>query len=506
MKFSATGIQVDSMITLEYKINSMSDEWPKEFDLNMEEELLEAWDASDGIRELIANALDEAALSNSAEPNIFRDDEDRWHIRDYGRGLTHQDLTQGEDEEKLNNPDKVIGKFGVGLKDALAVLYRRDVEVNVHSPYISFTVEQASKSGFDDVETLHAVIRKTEHPNLSGTEVILDGCTEEDIKEAKRNFLTYTDAELLEKTRFGEVYQPSEDDSANIYVTGLKVATEENFLFSYNITNTTKKIRDALNRERSNVGRTAYTSRVKKILQACESGEVAKRLVDDLEKVQEGTNHDELSWKPVQVHAASVLNARTETIFVTAEEQGEMKDLLQRARSDGKRVVTVPDSTRRELSNKSDIEGEEIRDVDVFREEWQESFEFDWVDGDDLTQNEKDVWETRDQILSLVGLKERVEEVRISETMRSLEDGWKAEGIWEPEKRRIVVKRDALRSKPRFIGLLLHEAAHAKGGATDQTREFEGDLTDLLGITGTAAIEKDDGPTIDNIDPVSNAD
>jgi len=398
-------------------------------------------------------------------------------------------LTQGEDEEKLNNPDKVIGKFGVGLKDALAVLYRNDVDVTIHSPYISFTVEQASKAGFDDVETLHAVIRKTEHPGLDGTEVILDGCTEEDVERAKQNFLTYTDAELLEETRFGGVYEPSGDGSASIYVTGLKVATEDNFLFSYNITNTTKTIRDALNRERSNVGRTAYTSRVKKILQSCESGKVAEHLVDDLERVQEGTNHDELSWKPVQVHAARVLNARTEAMFVTAEEQGQMKDLLERARADGKRVVTVPDSTREELRSTSDVEGGEIRDIDLFEEEWKESFEFDWVDESELNEREREVWELKDEVLSLVGLDDRIDEVGISETMRSLDDGWKAEGLWQSGDKRIVVKREALRSKLRFVGLLLHEAAHAKGGATDQAREFEGDLTDLLGITGTAAVE-----------------
>lgn len=484
----------------------MSGEWPKEFDLNMEEELLEAWEASDGIRELIANALDEAALSDTEEPDIFEDDQGRWHIRDYGRGLTHQDLTQGEDEEKLDNPDKVIGKFGVGLKDALAVLYRQDVDVTIHSPYISFTVEQASKAGFDDVETLHAVIRKTEHPDLDGTEVILDGCTQADIEEAKQNFLTYTDATLLEQTRFGEVYEPSNDGPSCIYVTGLKVATEEEFLFSYNITNTTKKIRDALNRERSNVGRTAYTSRVKKILQDCESGEVAERLVDDLERVQEGTNHDELSWKPVQVHAARVLNSRSEAMFVTAEEQGQMKDLVERARGDGKRVVTVPDSTRRELRTESDIDGDEIRDVDLFKEEWEDSFEFDWVDEDDLAPRESEIWSLKNDVLSLVGVENRINEVRISETMRSLEDGWKAEGLWEPANRRIVVKRDALASKSRFVGLLLHEAAHAKRGAMDQTREFEGDLTDFLGITGTAAVEGKDQVSEKDVSPVSRSD
>lgn len=481
----------------------MSDEWPKEFDLNMEEELLEAWAASDGIRELIANALDESALSDTAEPEIFQDEEDRWHIRDYGRGLTHQDLTQGEDEEKLANPDKVIGKFGVGLKDALAVLYRQGIDVTVHSPYITFTVERASKAGFDDVETLHAVIRKTEHPDIDGTDVILDGCTEQDVEQAKNNFLTYTDANLLERTRFGEVYEPS-GETSNIYVTGLKVAEEEDFLFSYNITSTTKKIRDALNRERSNVGRTAYTARVKKILKSCESGDVAERLVDDLERIQEGTNHDELSWKPVQVHAAKVLNARDEAMFVTAQEQGQMKDLLERARGDGKRIVTVPDSTREELRSTSDIEGGEIRDVDLFESEWKDSFEFEWVDESDLTQNEKGIWELKDDILSLVGLEDRIDEIRISETMRSIDDGWKAAGLWEPANRRVVIKRDALSHPARFIGLLLHEAAHAKRGAGDQTREFEGDLTDLLGITGTAAIQGNQKISEDELNPVSD--
>lgn len=462
----------------------MSGEWPKEFDLNMEEELLEAWEVSDGIRELIANALDESELSGTPDPDISQDEQGRWHIRDYGRGLTHQDLTQGEDEEKLNNPDKVIGKFGVGLKDALAVLYRHNVGVTVHSPYISFTVEQASKAGFDDVETLHAVIRKTERPDLEGTDVILDGCSEEDVQEAKQNFLTYTDATRLEETRFGDVLEPADDEEATIYVTGLKVATEEQFLFSYNITNTTKNIRDALNRERSNVGRTAYTGRVKDILQACKSGGVAERLIEDLQRYQEGTNHDELSWKPIQVHAAKVLNAREDVVFATPEERSQERDLLERADGDGHRVITVPDSTRFALASTSDIEGGEIRDVDVYQDEWEESFEFDWVDEGDLNGREQTVWDHKDEALELVGAKELVDEVRVSETMRSLDDGWKAGGLWQPGERRIVVRRDALRSRSAFIGLLLHEAAHARTAAPDQTREFEGGLTDFLGILG----------------------
>jgi hypothetical protein len=46
------------------------------FDLNMEE-VLEAWGPADGARELIANALDEHALTDTREPNIYQDDEGR---------------------------------------------------------------------------------------------------------------------------------------------------------------------------------------------------------------------------------------------------------------------------------------------------------------------------------------------------------------------------------------------------------------------------------------------
>ena len=72
----------------------------KKFDLNIEE-ILEDWEVFHGIREIIANALDEELLSGSDERiEIFEDDEGNWHIRDYGRGLKYEHLTQKECDEK----------------------------------------------------------------------------------------------------------------------------------------------------------------------------------------------------------------------------------------------------------------------------------------------------------------------------------------------------------------------------------------------------------------------
>lgn len=465
----------------------------KRFDLNMEEDLLEAWNKSDGIRELISNALDEQALTETDEVEIFEDEEGLWHVRDYGRGLRYQHFTQGEDEEKLANPDTVIGKFGVGLKDALAVLYRHGVEVTIHSPHNSFTVEEAPKAEFEDVETLHAVVRPAERQDMEGTDVELDGVSEGDVVEAKENFLEFSDEVLIEETAFGEVYENAGEE-ANIYVTGLRVATEPEFMFSYNITNTTKRIRDALNRERSNVGRSAYTPRVKKILQECESPGIAERLVNEFSRFEKGTAREELGWKPIRLHAAKLMNAQKDVVFTTVEEQRDHPDLLDNARQDGYQVVTVPENIRDELRDVSDIEGNEMRDLGRYRVEYQESFEYEWVDEEALDDDELAVWELRDDILELVHDTPEIQDVRISETMRVTGGSdWKTRGTWEPLEKRIVIHRPVLSDPVEFTATLLHEVAHPlSGNAPDQTREFERALTDIIGDTATAALEQEE--------------
>jgi len=462
----------------------------KRFDLNMEEDLLEAWEKSDGVQELIANALDEQALTETGPVDIFQDDEGRWHIRDYGRGLRYQHFTQGEDEEKLVNPDTVIGKFGVGLKDALAVLYRHGVEVTIHSRHNTFTVEEAAKAEFEDVETLHALVQPPEHPDLEGTDVVLAGVNEADVELAKENFLQFSDEVLIEETAFGEVYENAGDE-ANIYVTGLRVATEPDFMFSYNITNTTKRIRDALNRERSNVGRSAYTPRVKKILQECKSENIAERLVSEFERFEEGTEREELGWKPIRLHAAKLLNAQKDVVFTTVGEQREKRDLVDHARQDGYDVVTVPENIRDELRNVSDAEGNEMRDINVYSTEYKESFQYEWVAEEDLTEDERAVWRLRHDINDLLDDPPYVEEMRVSETMRITGgEDWKTQGTWQPLEQRIVIHRPLLQDPTNFAAILLHEVAHPKSGnAPDQTREFERALTDLLDEVAIAAID-----------------
>ena len=103
----------------------------KKFDLNIEK-ILEDWEIYHGIREVIANAIDEQVLTKTRNIEIFKDRESKWHIKDYGRGLKYEHLTQKENDEKLKN-FYVIGKFGIGLKDALATFDRKGVKISLKS-------------------------------------------------------------------------------------------------------------------------------------------------------------------------------------------------------------------------------------------------------------------------------------------------------------------------------------------------------------------------------------
>src|SRR5258707_12147393 len=96
--------------------NKMMNNQVRQFDLNIER-VLENWTVAHALREVIANALDEQALTGTREPEIFQDDEGRWHTRDWGRGLRDEHLPQNENKEKLPHPDRGVGKLGVGLKD-----------------------------------------------------------------------------------------------------------------------------------------------------------------------------------------------------------------------------------------------------------------------------------------------------------------------------------------------------------------------------------------------------
>lgn len=457
----------------------------KKFDLNIEK-ILENWEAHHAIREIIANALDEQKLTQTEDIKIFKDENNEWHIKDYGRGITIEHFTQNENEEKLN-AEGVIGKFGIGLKDALATFDRKNINVKIISKNGEFTIGKSVKVGFDEIFTLHIYINSSPDPAFIGTEFILSNITNDDIQKAKDMFLNFSGEKVIETCSYGMVLE-KKYDIGRIYINNVKVAEEENFLFSYNITTLNAAIRKALNRERTNVGRTAYANTIKSILLNCKSREVASSLVNDFKNYSSGTIHDELKWIDVQEHSVKMLNNYEKVVFVTTDEIASSPDLVDEAKSGGFTMINIPSNLKDKIQGQTDVGGNVIREFNQFKIERNENFEFKFIQIAKLNQLEKQNYNLLDKILALIGGKPpNVHKILISETMQRDDFSFRpSEGLQQGDQ--IIIKRSVLSDTKRFIAVLLHEVAHAKSGATDATRAFEDELTNMLGEIGLKAI------------------
>lgn len=454
----------------------------REFDLNIEK-ILESWEIYHAVREIIANALDEQVLSQTEDIQIVKK-ADGWHIIDFGRGLNYHHLTQNENDEKLNS-NQLIGRFGVGLKDALATLYRHGIKVQITSKYGIITLNQTSKIGFDDIITLHAQISESINPDMVGTDFLLNGCEDADIEKAKKLFLKFSNEDILESTAFGDVIDISGGSVSSIYINGVKIAEEPNFLFSYNITSLTNQLKKALNRERTNVGRSAYTDRIKSILTACTGANVIQKLVDDLREMGSGNRHDELSWNDVAMYASQKMaELNNDAVFVTTDDLEDAPSIIDDMKQQGLKPVVVPTKLFEKMDdfNTGADSGEHLRTTTRFLKEEKEKLNFEYVDVSNLTADEKAVFSKTDAILELIGGKPwPVKEIRISETIYSSELFTDTVGLWESSCGRITVKRRQLRSLSEYAGTLLHECAHASSGAADVSRIFERELTSTIG-------------------------
>ena len=443
----------------------------KEFDLNIEK-VLDNWEIRHAVRELIANAFDEQILTGSSEVEISKDGTGRWHVRDYGRGLNYRHLTQNENPEKLSDK-RVIGKFGVGLKDALATFDRHGVGVEIESRHGIFTIKHARKAGFDDIVTLHVGIAPAKDADFAGTDCILTDCPDEEMEGAKEFFLKFAELELYESTKYGEIYRA--DGMPAIYVNGIKIAEEPNFAFSYNITKPTESLRKALNRERTNVGRGAYTDRIKDILMEAKSDAVCDEMLEELKRFTSGEQKEELKWLDVQLRFIWLLDKRGNVVFVTASEYGEVSGRTREIVEDsGKEIVYIPDAAMAKLR----VSDGTITDIGVVQAEYMESFEYDFVEPGDLSEAELKnyglIGDVVEKVFPRFG-----GEILISEKLRTIDDGTR--GVCEGLGARIIILREVLGSRSGFMGTLAHELIHAKSGASDCSRAFENALTECIG-------------------------
>ncbi len=407
------------------------------FDLNIEE-VLENWEVEHALREIIANALDEQVISKTAEIEIIKDKQGGWHIQDYGRGLRIEHFTLNENKEKLDAPSGVIGKFGVGLKDALATFHRRGIGVVIRSSFGTFRLKQEQKHGFSDIVTLHVEYDDSSN-EMRGTDFVLDGVTEADMAKAKSLFLKFAGEEILETSAYGQILRRN-GSAGRVYILGVFASEEEKFLFSYNVTSLTDSMKKKLNRERLNVGRTTYADRVKAILKSAKSKTIEDLLVDQVGKRAAGEQCDEMAWIEISQMALNLMHQRQKVAYLTEQEIQSRPNILDSVKSDGYQVVVITEQQKSKLETQVETGGPQVRTLEAYVQQYNASFEYKFVDLRTLTREERRIYDFTSKILALIGVSgEQIPEIRISETMRVTTDN--TEGVWDSSIPAIVIKR-----------------------------------------------------------------
>jgi hypothetical protein len=194
----------------------------------------------------------------------------------------------------------------------------------------------------------------------------------------------------------------------------------------------------------------------------------------------------------VALHACRVLQTNEKVIFVTPWQMAAATAQMRYAQDDGYRIVVVPDDIARSLGSLTDLNGKPLVDLGRYRDEWNDSFSFTFVDPAVMTSAEQAVYARTREIAALanINLTGRRPAVLISETMRLSEAGDPVLGVWEGTEQRIVIRRDQLSGLARYASTLLHEIGHMTSGTLDGTLDFESELSHLLGITAAAALAR----------------
>lgn len=452
---------------------------------------LENWEIYHALREIIANALDEQFLTDTQDIDIFQDKKGNWHIKDFGRGIKPEDFTRKEDGETNSSPN-LIGNLGAGLKNALAIFNRNNIKVVIKSRYGLYTIGKSAREHMKQVITLICIFA-SQNTSFLGTEFILTGISDKDMERARNLFLKYTKTFVMDNTPAGQILKKNTDQAA-IYVRGVKVAEEANFLFSYNITLTDSNILKDLYREQPNIARNAYVDSIRNILVSSSNQKIAKALLKDLSYYEQGTNHDELRWLDVQVNAIKIVNSFSKVIFLTPEDQENFAEFMDKARQDGYDFIPIPSILKRRIQHTQDVTGAPIRNFEEFYKLYQKSFRFAFIEPKNLMPAERGIFEKTTVVFNLLGGKPHaVKQVKISEKMRKDIEGQKTVGLWDSNTGTIIIKRSQLASIEAYAGTLLHEISHAVSGAEDRSRSFEQKLTNLLGALASQLIQ--DPPT-----------
>lgn len=326
---------------------------------------LKHWSVPKALIELVANALDEAKQSNTDIP-ILNWSDNRMTIQDRGRGLRTEHFQQNINPTKSYNAD-YIGKFGVGLKDALTVLFNKDKEIVIESKYLyTDELELKSKHNFEE-KAIHVQVQEPRDKKFVGTFISVSPVTRQEYRDVRSYFEIYAElGSVVAITRAGKIYARKKGKPSAIYLNGIKVNEEANFLYQYAVVGDTKKIMTAMcsDRDRNKITRNVYSDKVQQALEfACNHNQVVRDTVRKILQDEEESNYDEFRYAKIRALRTSIIaNPKATPPKSEVKSRKKSKVLSSSEDDDSEAETLAPRKITKVSTSSSDEDSEDVKE------------------------------------------------------------------------------------------------------------------------------------------------
>jgi hypothetical protein len=242
-------------------------------DINIGSSYLSSWKESDAIKELIANAKDE---TENGDIKIKNNGDGSISIINIGSEIMPEHFMMKETNKNLNNCS--MGHFGVGLKDAISVLFNNKIDIEIETSCYKYCPKYINKSNLVKDKCIFIVVDSNKREWV-GTEVKLKNCKMDFVYEAKENFLSYNLESGREKiilsNEKGQVIKNLDSKGKkNIYINGIKVGESGTYTYSYNIFGKESYRKNKVSRDRSKLKAEVYIEDLKDIILSLKDNEV----------------------------------------------------------------------------------------------------------------------------------------------------------------------------------------------------------------------------------------
>lgn len=398
------------------------------------------WSIIEGIREIIANALDTKQVYTVGWENGYG------YVEDYGTGFPKECLILGEGEVK---DETQIGQFREGLKIAGLVFARENRSFLGETVGYSFSFRMANSDMFN-CKTLFVDIDNND--KKYGTKVIFE-CSKSELDIAKSLFLSddREDAYIVP-------HRPGE-----LFINKVFVYKIDNSLFGYNLTD-----KDAANRDRSVLNMENVKSSISKIWETIEDPNL---ITEYLTSREQHIEHEiairvQSKLKPIWIKEIEKIYGKKYCIYDTSEYAHQVAEW-------GYNVINPLTYNMKWIMNS-------YLDIPYCKEILEKSIEENYTDFfPNLTPQQM---KTYNMALSIVEL--YVEEplnVMVVEKISYLEDNDAVAKADRENKRILITPTEIDKGIKKLAGTIIHENTHLIKGHSDSTRAFENDLTDIIG-------------------------